>query len=689
MKKDKMTPEQNMEFIRQLFFSSERVELMLIDLKGMETNNKNYVNGWGRYLEKTLENLLSYCKKGITPQDRRTLRVRQNSFYKRKFNGAIKEKLLLKDDSERKINIEDFSRRIDSLLSVAFYANKAEKLRVKNYSEKMNPKTREDRIVIEAYKSLLYDIKRESLRQIIINLMTDKEAKNGNWGFDYDEEKRCYLFRYASEKELTPYSFHIPQSHLRQMFSDEIKSELIKDDTYPYSVSRNPKTEAMFKKEYCKKNVIELMNPLTPDIVELLEEGKKSEDEALRLACKKMLGELEMIQPDNLINPKIDTMSIYRKEQKKRILDEIIKSGGNILIQKGNNLDIKATKAIIKQYFEQNKKGLNLGDDFKIIFHQVSAGAKRGENGERFPCFDVGYLKGISFENNGTPHINADTKKGEKSTVAVLKSLGFEVPSMIVEYADKVIRDKRALDSKDGCSLAREVPEEQLLEYAKARDEKTGKYLMESSLTDEQLKRYGLFEFSQKREKEIEEIKTELKNNSYKKYGKRIAIVKRFLYNGSFIAYALGYDCYISMGERQHNQTTFAININPDSKNEKGEMLQIPKETIEELKREVPIFETDVMSGKTKKGNMFVREGNTQVIVGGGKNTVLYTNIPLNKLYKKFTADLIPEKSTLIAQTSRFRSIKEKNESVIEKLQADVNKNNLPNKIDDKTVPEQ
>ena len=217
-----------------------------------------------------------------------------------------------------------------------------------------------------------------------------------------------------------------------------------------------------------------------------------------------------------------------------------------------------------------------------------------------------------NINSNKSAEINANQRKGQRSAVSILAENGFYVPRMIVKYANAVISDERVLDPFNGCALARDVPTDKLFEYAEEKDVKTKKYLMESSLDEEQLKRYGLYDFAMKRKNDIENAIKLISQNSYcigqNGTKKKIAVVPQFVYNGSNIAYALGYDVYISITpyKRDSSKSTFSITLNTNAKNEKGQNLLIPENIISILNEKISVYNQDEITGNKQKKEIFV-----------------------------------------------------------------------------------
>lgn len=848
-----LSPAENIEFIRSNYFSKETYELMLINLKSIEVSDRREEEKDQKNdrLNVILNNLLSYAQKGITHFElmklynvdyRKTVQDKKDSIKaslktskKANSKGSAeinsemllevsdrnrgmpenslptnkKVKSLVENESDNELDTSYFSGRIDSLLRVAFWANKAEKLRYDNYFGKngLNSKannfkaSKEDEAIAMLYKKLLYDIKHECVRQLIIALITDERATvNGNWGIDADENGKR-IFRYMSDQERMVYSFHIPDHIYAKMFSKEIRSKIDSGEYSIHRISNHDIIEYMTNDTLSNKQLVELTgvnvskkeivnaaldrakenyqtnqtqqlnrlvvglvsNPntmqnrnwgidknndgqyvfryasekeksvyrinipedvkegLSTDTKEKIESGTYSlrnskflsqqiilntyykvdgeltqnaleqernnivksalstyitnrPDRYVIMMTQKMRNELNSEQPEEYIHSDTTAEAEGVRNLRNKVIEAIIKNNGVIVTQYGENLDLHGTVATLQNYFDNDfendktYKGIRpkAGEKIKIVRKPISAGNTiLGE----YLVIDNGKLVGFKDNSTGkTVEINANLNKGERSSVSVLASLGFKVPYMITEYADAIVSGKRsdnsnekstdeidrALDPFDGCTLAREVPTERLFEYAEATDEKTGKYLMESSLSFEQLEQFGLTEIALKRERDIGLALQVLSEHSFitkdkDNIDRRVAVIPQMLYNGSFVAYTLGYDCYVSTSAREsaegrdESKSTFGITLNPASKSRDGKMLQIPEESINSLYSDLPIL-NDEGNGRVTKGKIFVNPLRTMAILGGKKNQSLYVNMPNEQLYTTIASHLQPDR---------------------------------------------
>ena len=310
----------------------------------------------------------------------------------------------------------------------------------------------------------------------------------------------------------------------------------------------------------------------------ILEETKEFSE--VELILHKVLGNLAYEQDEEEINSEMQTQPQEVEEVHKKIINDIKRSNGIVVTQYGENLDLHSIIATLQYYFDKNESELGIKIKREMI-----------DNGK---------------ESN--KHLTI----GQRSAVSILAENGFYVPRMIVKYANAVISDERVLDPFNGCALARDVPTDKLFEYAEEKDVKTKKYLMESSLDEEQLKRYGLYDFAMKRKNDIENAIKLISQNSYcigqNGTKKKIAVVPQFVYNGSNIAYALGYDVYISITpyKRDSSKSTFSITLNTNAKNEKGQNLLIPENIISILNEKISVYNQDEITGNKQKKEIFV-----------------------------------------------------------------------------------
>ena len=705
--RERLTLEENVKLIKDIFFGKQTSQLRLIDLKSIEVSNRNGGKDKEKNdeLEEIFENLLDYCKSGITIYDLINLYNVDTRKHSEEFAGhrysnvsdggkkiidiinnvrgvtprisssSYEEWLnsLVKKENQNSLESDTCLGRIRSLITIAFYANKAEKRRIDEYfgrdkRSNIDRLGEEDLKVINAYKEILYDIKQECVRQAIVTLTTDKDAiDNGSWGIDKDKE--TYLFTYLDDEQVIPFSFHIPPRCYRT-FSREIMSKIEKGE---YSIDkenriRNEKTRQALKK-LCKKQILEeprMLRPADRSIVESALKVNKSTQKAsnqlseVELILYKVLGDLAYEQDEEEINSEMQTQPQEAEEVHKKIIKDIKRSNGIVVTQYGENLDLHSIIATLQYYFDNNEPELGIKIKRKMI--------DTGKESDKHLTIDAGNLTGNkNINSNKSAEINANQRKGQRSAVSILAENGFYVPRMIVKYADAVISDERVLDPFNGCVLAREVPTDKLFEYAEEKDAKTKKYLMESSLDEEQLKRYGLYDFAMKRKNDIENAIKLISQNSYciNQNGKKIkiAVVSNFLYNGSNIAYALGYDAYISITphKRYGTKSTFSMALNPNAKDLKGQNLLISENVIKNLNEKIPVYNMDETTGNKQRKEIFVLPNKKLASVGGPKFPGLYADKEASEIRDIFTSKLIRDEGQSKLVEEKLKKISAKN----------------------------
>ena len=705
--RERLTLEENVKLIKDIFFGKQTSQLRLIDLKSIEVSNRNGGKDEDKNdeLAEIFENLLDYCKSGITIYDLINLYNVDTRKHSEEFAGhrysnvsdggkkiidiinnvrgvtprisssSYEEWLnsLVKKENQNSLESDTCLGRIRSLITIAFYANKAEKRRIDEYfgrdkRSNIDRLGEEDLKVINAYKEILYDIKQECVRQAIVTLTTDKDAiDNGSWGIDKDKE--TYLFTYLDDEQVIPFSFHIPPRCYRT-FSREIMSKIEKGE---YSIDkenriRNEKTRQALKK-LCKKQILEeprMLRPADRSIVESALKVNKSTQKAsnqlseVELILYKVLGDLAYEQDEEEINSTMQTQPQEAEEVHKKIINDIKRSNGIVVTQYGENLDLHSIIATLQYYFDNNEPELGI----KIKREMIDTG--KGSN--KHLTIDAGKLTGNkNINSNKSAEINANQRKGQRSAVSILAENGFYVPRMIVKYADSVISDERVLDPFNGCVLSREVPIDKLFEFAEEKDTKTNKYLMESSLNEKQLKKYDLYDFAMKQKSNLENIIKIISQNSYciNQNGKKIkiAVVPNFLYNGSNIAYALGYDAYISITphKRYGTKSTFSMALNPNAKDLKGQNLLISENVIKNLNEKIPVYNMDETTGNKQRKEIFVLPNKKLASVGGPKFPGLYADKEASEIRDIFTSKLIRDEGQSKLVEEKLKKISAKN----------------------------
>ena len=308
-----------------------------------------------------------------------------------------------------------------------------------------------------------------------------------------------------------------------------------------------------------------------------------------------------------------------------RMLDEVenikakLAETKTVVTHFGDDLDNKsATYALEKWAKEQ---GI-LKEDENLQVDRVPAGKVK----EGMLNVDTGGHRG-SRQEDGTIVIDGNPANGVKSASEELSNLGFYVPEQIVELADTVPNKVSALDSRSGLALIRYLSGEQAFKLAEAR-------LLDKSLTDEQIKEFGLEEAHEKQQgiidnavEKIEKYTKELPN------GEKIVLAPEQIIAGSIIAYEKGIPYYASASnhldkDKNVDGVTFAITSKPGTK--------LPEEILEYGKELVEQYRID-----ENTSGVFVNPNGQMVVAGGFKNPTF--KIPnetiegmLNKIEAKF-----------------------------------------------------
>ena len=265
----------------------------------------------------------------------------------------------------------------------------------------------------------------------------------------------------------------------------------------------------------------------------------------------------------------------------------------------GDDLDNKsATYALEKWAKEQ---GI-LKEDENLQIDRVPAGKIK----EGMLNVDTGGHRGSRQEDDGTIVIDGNPAEGVKSASEAISNLGIYVPKQIVELADTVPNKVSALDSRSGLALIRYLSGEQAFKLAEEG-------LLDKTLTDEQLEKYGLEEAHEKQQgiidnavEKIEKYTKELAN------GEKIVLAPEQIIAGSMIAYEKGIPYYASASnhldkDKNVDGVTFAISSKPGTK--------LPKEILEYGEELVEQYRID-----ENTSGVFVNPNGQMIVAGGFKN---------------------------------------------------------------------
>ena len=323
---------------------------------------------------------------------------------------------------------------------------------------------------------------------------------------------------------------------------------------------------------------------------------------------------------DNSIFGKMkEEQSKAKAEEYIKIVKEKLEETKTVVTHFGDDLDNKSAIYAIEKWAKE--QGI-LKEDESLQVDRVPAGKIK----EGMLNVDTGGHKG-SRQEDGTIVIDGDPANGVKSASEELSNLGFYVPEQIVELADTVPNKVSALDSRSGLALIRYLSGEQAFKLAEAR-------LLDKSLTDEQIREFGLEEAHEKQQgiidnavEKIEKYTKELPN------GEKIVLAPEQIIAGSMIAYEKGIPYYASASnhldkDKNVDGVTFAITSKPGTK--------LPEEILEYGKELVEQYRID-----ENTSGVFVNPNGQMVVAGGFKNPTF--KIPnetiegmLNKIEAKF-----------------------------------------------------
>ena len=287
----------------------------------------------------------------------------------------------------------------------------------------------------------------------------------------------------------------------------------------------------------------------------------------------------------------------------------------------GDDLDNKSSIYALEKWAKE--QGI-LYEDESLQVDRVPAGQIK----EGMLNIDTGGHKGNRKEENDTLIIDGDPENGVKSAAESLSNSGIYVPEQIVELADTMPNKVSALDSRSGLALIRYLTGEQAFKLAEAK-------LLDKSLTDEQIKEFGLEEAHEKQQAIIDNAVEKIKKYTKElPNGEKIVLAPEQILAGSAIAYEKGIPYYASASnhldqDKNIDGVTFAITSKPG--------VQLPEEILEygkELEEQYRIDENT--------SGVFVNPNGQMIVAGGFKNPEF--KIPnetiegmLSKIEERFT----------------------------------------------------
>lgn len=310
------------------------------------------------------------------------------------------------------------------------------------------------------------------------------------------------------------------------------------------------------------------------------------------LACRALDFDIDFTAGEEKIE------ACLQKLENKRKLIELLADTRTVVTHYGDDLDNKASIEALRRLALRTNI---LNENESLNIERVPAGKIK----EGFLNVDTGGHTGNKLDGN-TIVIDGDPKNDVNSACQSLYNLGVFVPKQICELADTKPTHISALDSRTGLALVRYLSGEQVFKLAE-------KNLLDKSLTEEELKEYGLIEAHLKQQQiidkaveKINEFKVELPN------GEKIVLASEQITGGSSVAYELGIPYYASVSQHRDKDgnpdgVTFAISCKPGMK--------LPEEILEYGKQLVEKYRID-----ERTSGVFVNPNGQLIVAGGPKN---------------------------------------------------------------------
>ena len=286
--------------------------------------------------------------------------------------------------------------------------------------------------------------------------------------------------------------------------------------------------------------------------------------------------------------------------KEKEVLLEKIKEDKTIVTHFGDDLDNKSSIYALEKFLK--KMGvLQQGENLNV--ERVPAGqVKEG----RINIDTGGHTGNKIDEDKNTIVIDGDPKNGVKSACQSLSKIGIYVPEQICELADTRPARVSALDSRSGLALVRYLSGEQAFKLAENE-------LLDKTLTDEQLEKYGLTQAHEKQQKVIDAAVEKInKYTAELPNGEKVVLSPEQIVAGSGVAYEMGIPYYASTNQHLDKDgnpdgVTFAISCKPGMK--------LPAEILEYGKQLVEQYRID-----EKTSGVFVNPNGELIVAGGPKN---------------------------------------------------------------------
>ena len=286
--------------------------------------------------------------------------------------------------------------------------------------------------------------------------------------------------------------------------------------------------------------------------------------------------------------------------KEKEVLLEKIKEDKTVVTHFGDDLDNKSSIYALEKFLK--KLGvLQQGENLNV--ERVPAGqVKEG----RINIDTGGHTGNKIDEDKNTIVIDGDPKNGVKSACQSLSKIGIYVPKQICELANTRPARVSALDSRSGLALVRYLSGEQAFKLAENE-------LLDKTLTDEQLEKYGLTQAHEKQQKVIDAAVEKInKYTAELPNGEKVVLSPEQIVAGSGVAYEMGIPYYASTNQHldkdgNSDGVTFAISCKPGMK--------LPAEILEYGKQLVEQYRID-----EKTSRVFVNPNGELIVAGGPKN---------------------------------------------------------------------
>ena len=368
------------------------------------------------------------------------------------------------------LEITDPDFLLEQLLPFAFWFNKIAKY---CRDHKQNPSSASHQIALaEKNETWAYDMKDAFLSCVTFFLINDNYENIKSWGFS--EHKRSHILHidYPGHE---PYSFHVPNLD-RLLPRTHVLSILSGDYRYPYSnithknhlgIKFTPQQLTFFEEMYAKGTFA----PLTRLTPQQNFQGNLESLQHLILVGLGRCDELPSIHKNIPLPPPIPPNKFIPLERefipgeveirRERLIEHILNARGTlresilnrnniIYIQHGNNIDIKAARHALEEWWkeetaaEESRISEADHDPFRLI--QMKKGLTfipvgSGETVTGQVNFDNSNKTNSTIDepNTGTTIIDAEfsRKYGAISTVSALwEKLHLKIPEQIRQFAD-------------------------------------------------------------------------------------------------------------------------------------------------------------------------------------------------------------------------------------------------------------